>query len=188
MMSLRLSLAAAAIALAAPLAAQTAPPAASPAWGGPGGPGRHDMRGGGMDGMNPMAAFDALSPEGRKIMTDAMASARDQHRADHDKIAAAREKMLAVLEADKLDVTALKRAMDEEQATSNAARDRMQAAMISGFTKLSVQDRKAFAAYARAMRNRMQARMERWEQMRGKRGAGGMDGMEMMPPPPPPKP
>jgi uncharacterized membrane protein len=190
MRSLRLPLAVAALAIGAPLAAQSTPPSAPPpagpamqAWapeGGPHGPG--GMRGhGGHDGMMPMMGFEALSPDGRKIMIDAMRSAGESGKATHEQVKAAREKVLAVLEADRLDVTALKRAMDEEQAAVNAQRDRMQAAMIGGFSKLSLADRRSFVAYSRAMKNRMEARMEKWREMRGQ---GGPD----MPPPPPPRP
>ena len=181
------------LACAAPAVAQPAPP---PPMGAPDaamlgkGPnagmkmraGREGMRGG-MHGAMGGAMFDALSPEGRKIMTDAMASAGDTRRADHEQVRAARDRMMAVLEADRLDTGALKRAMDDEQAASTASRSRMQAAMIAGFAKLTPADRKAFVAYGRAMRNRMEARMEAW---RGMRGRGGRDAMT--PPPPPPLP
>ncbi len=171
------------LALAAPALAQAqmAPPAPGDRAmrAGPDGGGHRMMmrrHGGGMD-MSGM--FDALSPEGRKIMVDAMASAGSDRQAQHAQVRAARDRMMAILEADRLDTAALKRAMDDEQAASTAQRDRMQAAMIGGFTRLSVADRKAFVAYGRAMRNRMEARMEQWQK---RRGMGGMD----MPPPPPP--
>lgn len=195
--SFRLPLLAAAIAAAVPAIAQTPPPAmgagptpmhgpmrggpvaGAPMPGGPmGGPGMPHHGMGGMDGMDPRAMFDSLSPEGRKIMIDAMASAGDR-KSVHEQVRAARDHMLAVLDADRLDVGALKRAMDEEQASVNAQRDRMQQAMIGGFTRLSVADRKAFVAYARAMKNRMEARMDKWRALH-KRGEHGD-----MPPPPP---
>ncbi len=138
------------------------------------------MAGGGMGhGAMARGMFDALSPEGRKTMLDAMAAAGDTRKADHERVRAARDRMMTVLEADRLDTAALKRAMDDEQAASSAGRDRVQAAMLGGFAKLTVADRKAFVAYGRAMKNRMEARMEQWQK---RRGMGGMD----MPPPPPP--
>jgi uncharacterized membrane protein len=85
--------------------------------------------------------------------------------------------MLTLLEADKLDSAALKRALDDERNAANANRERHQAAMLAGFTKLSVADRKAFVVDARAMKSRMESRMQH---RRGKRG--GMAGD--MPPPP----
>lgn len=180
---LRAPLVAIGLALALPAPAQPAAPApqgeTAPAMrGGPDGGPHRMMRGhgGGMGKMRGM--FDALSPEGRKIMVDAMASAADDRREDRAKVRAARDRMMAVLEADRLDTSALKRVMDEEQAASTSRRDRMQAAMIAGFSKLSTADRKAFVAYSRAMKNRMEARMEQWQK---RRGMGGMD----MPPPPP---
>ncbi len=177
----QLPLIAVAVALAAPVAAQMPPPpmAAAPQ------PGHGPMRGGPdmahhrMEGMDPRAMFDSLSPEGRKIMIDAMAAAGDR-KSVHEQVRAARDHMLAVLDADRLDVGALKRAMDEEQAAVNAQRDRMQAAMVGGFARLSVADRRAFVAYSRAMKNRMEARMDKWRAMRTRNGSGDM------PPPPPP--
>ena len=72
---------------------------------------------------------------------------------------------------------ALKRALDDERNAANANRERHQAAMLAGFVKLSVADRKAFVIDARAMKSRMENRMQH---RRGKRG--GMAGD--MPPPP----
>ena len=164
---LRVPVLAIGLALAMPALAQATSPT------GPLSPAGQAMRGHGGGGMGKMRGmFDALSPEGRKIMAEAMASAAGDRRAQQVEVRAARDRMMAVLEADRLDTAALKRAMDEEQLAANGKRDRMQAAMIGGFTKLTVTDRKAFVAYARAMKNRMEARMEKWQQ---RRGMGGMD-------------
>ena len=188
MMKFDLPLAALALLIAAPALAQSVPPPAAAGMAMPDDGPRGTMRHGGGPGMRhggggPMRAmFDALSPEGRRIMIDAMASAGDARRADHERVKAARDRMMGVLEADRLDTAALKRAMDDEQAASTAARDRMQAAMINGFSRLTSADRKAFVAYGRAMKNRMEARMQKWQ---ARRGRGGMDGADMPPPPPP---
>lgn len=186
MFDTRLPLTALLLALAVPAAAQMAPPPpAGPgmeAGHGHGGEHRGMMmrggQGGGM-GMHGMAGmFDALSPEGRKTMHEAMMTAGTERKGVHEQVKAARDRMLTILDADRLDTGALKRAMDDEQAASNAARDRMQAAMLSGFSRLTVADRKAFVAYSHAMRNRMDARMAKW------RGRGGKDGSDMPMPPP----
>lgn len=158
----------------APVVAQTAPPPVPPAGGmmmhgGPGGPGR--MHGGRM--------FASMSEAGRKTMMDAMGP-RENRKAEHEQVRAARDRMLAVLDADRLDTAVLKRAMDDERAAANASRERHQAAMLSGFAKLSTADRKAFVADARAMKTRMESRMQKW------RGKGGMDGMGDMGDMPPP--
>lgn len=133
--------------------------------------GRHgEWRGrGGRDHMRGRA-FASLSPEGRTIMRDAMHGSVDRKQ-DHQAIMAARDRMLTVLDADKLDSAALKRAMDDERNVVNASRDRTQAAMQAGFAKLSVADRKAFVADARALKQRMEERVNKW------RGRGGMHGM-----------
>jgi Spy/CpxP family protein refolding chaperone len=171
-----------ALAAAVPAAAQTATPVApaapatAQAQRGPGGPGMH--------GRNRPQMFASLSPAGQQIMRDAMRPA--DPKTDHAAMKAARDQVLTLLDADKLDVAALKRAMADERAAADAMQVKRQAAMLAAFQKLSVADRKAFVVDARAMRDRMEARM-------GKRGWGGpggpgdMDGM-MPPPPPPPAP
>jgi Spy/CpxP family protein refolding chaperone len=180
-----------AFAAAVPATAQTAAPAApaAPAAAAPRGPGGHGMHG----GMKRQGMFASLSPAGQQIMRDAMRP--DDRKADHTAMKASRDQVLTLLDADKLDVAALKRAMDAERATAEAMHTKRQAAMLAAFQKLSVADRKAFVADARAMRDRMDARMGKGGRhgdmgghgMMG--GPGGMDGMDgMMPPPPPPAP
>ncbi|MFZ4689101.1 MAG: periplasmic heavy metal sensor [Polymorphobacter sp.] len=164
---------------AAPVLAQTAPPAppAAPAagkmmHGGMGGMG--GMRGHG--GMNPYAS---MSEAGRATMRDAMRAGGDR-KAEREQVKAARDRMLVLLDAERLDSSALKRAMDDERNAANASRERHQAAMLAAFGKLSVADRKAFVADSRAMKARMEQRVQQW---RGKRGAG-MPTDDMPPPPP----
>lgn len=152
---------------AGPLAAQPVPPP------GPGGPPM--MRGG--PGGPHGRMFGSMSDAGRRTMIEAMKGA--DPRADHEATKAARDRVLDVLDNDRLDVTALKRALDDEREASTAARMRHQAAMLAGFQKLSVADRKAFVADARAMRDRMEGKMKAWMGRRGGRGTGDM------PPPPP---
>ncbi len=134
---------------------------------------------GGRDGMRG-GLFAGLSDAGRTAMRDVMKAGGDP-RSDHYAVKAARDRMLVVLDADKLDVSALKRAMEDERKAAQIGHDRRQAAMLAGFGKLSAADRKAFVASARTMRDRMEARVG---QMRGGRGPGAPGGD--MPPPPPP--
>ena len=168
-----------AIAAAAPGLAQSAPaaPPAPPAGmmmhagpGGPGGPGGH--------GMMDMRAFPSMSEAGRKTMSEAMRAGGDR-KAEHETVKAARDRMLAILDADRLDTAALKRAMEDERNAANANRERHQAAMIAAFGKLSVADRKGFVADSRAMKTRMESRMKQWRGKRMMHGGGDM------PPPPP---
>lgn len=156
------------LAAAAPVAAQMPPPP-------PGGPamaaGHHGGR-----GMHGRGMFASMSEAGRKTMMEAMRGGGDR-RAEREQVKAARDRMLTLLEAERLDTGALKRALDDERNAANASRERHQAAMLAAFGKLSVADRKAFVADARAMKDRMESRMK---DRRGKRG-----GMDDMPPPPP---
>jgi uncharacterized membrane protein len=153
------------LAVAAPVAAQMPPPGA-------GMPGM----GHGPRGMHGRGMFASMSEAGRKTMMEAMRAGGDR-RAERDQVKAARDRMLTLLEAERLDTGALKKALDDERNAASASRERHQAAMLAAFAKLSVADRKAFVADARAMKTRMESRMKGW---RGKRG-----GMDDMPPPPP---
>jgi Spy/CpxP family protein refolding chaperone len=142
----RLSLLALAALLSAPALAQTPPPPP------PGGPGMHG-------GRMAERAFPSLSPEGRKIMMDAMRETRSE--TDRTDVRAARDRVGTVLSADKLDVTALRQAMDAERKLVDAQQQRRQEAMIGAFQKLSAADRKAFVADAKAGADRMRARIRR---------------------------
>lgn len=169
-----------ALLLAAPALAQTPPaPPAPPAAG--------DMRGhhGRMMGHR---MFPSMSEAGRATIREAM-MAGDDRKASRQKVEAAREKLLAALAADRLDMAAVKRAMDEERAVAQAGRDARQAAMLAAFQKLSAEDRKAFAADSRAMKDRMGKRMAEWrERWQQRRGHGGPRGDMPPPPPAPPRP
>ncbi len=155
---------------AAPAIAQVAPPPP------PGPPGEmmHDGRGR-MHFGNSM--FAGMSDAGKATMHGALHDGEPL--ADHEATHAARDRMLAVLDADRLDPVALRRAMDDEREAANAAKARRQGAMVAAFQQLSLADRRAFVVNARAMRNRVEDRMARW---RGRGGPGGP--APMMPPPP----
>jgi Spy/CpxP family protein refolding chaperone len=157
----------AALLAAAPVVAQPAPPPPPPA-------GQYGGAHGGMAGRHHGKAdrmFPSMSEAGRATMREAMMAGGDR-RAERDKVEAARERMLAALDADRFDAGAVKRAMDDERALAEATRQERQAAMLAAFGKLSVADRKAFVADSRAMKNRMDQRMQGWrERMRDRRGA-----------------
>lgn len=135
--------------IAAPALAQTPPPPPPP-----GGQGR----------MMGERAFPSLSPEGRQIMRDAMRNSRAG--ADQDEIRNARDRVGSIVAADRLDVNALRQAMDAERRLVDAQHKRRQDAMIAAFQKLTPADRKAFVADAKAGGDRMRAKM-------GQRGGGG---------------
>ncbi len=157
--------------LTVPAMAQMPPPPGDAMPDGPGGPGGRSMRG--PHGMQQM--FASMSPAGRTTMMAAFKNA--DPRMAHEATKAARDQMLAVLDADRLDPVALKRAMDDEREAASAAKLKQQGAMLVAFQQLSLADRRAFVADARAMRARMDSRMAEM------RKRGGPDGM--MPPPPP---
>jgi Spy/CpxP family protein refolding chaperone len=145
--------------ITAPAFAQSAPPAppapaaaphhAAPHHGAGAKMGRH------------MGMFPSMSEAGRAIMREAM-MAGGNRRDDRQKVEAAREKMLAALEAERFDAGAVKRAMEEERTLADATRQQRQAAMLAAFQKLSPEDRKAFVTDSRAMKARMKGRMEGW--------------------------
>ena len=140
--------------VAAPALAQSNAPTPAPA------PAGERMRG--PDGPMSHGRFSSLSPEGRQIMRDSLrASMNGDERA---KVRDARARVTALLSADKLDVTALRRAMDDERKLVDAQHGRTQEAMIAAFQKLSLADRKAFAKDAADGRDRIEGRMKR---MRG---------------------
>lgn len=170
----------AALLMAAPALAQMPPPP----------PGAADHRG--HQGMMGQRMFPSMSEAGRQTIREAM-MAGDDRKANRQKVEAAREKLLTALAADRLDVAAVKRAMDEERAVAESSRDAKQAAMLAAFQKLTPEDRKAFAADSRAMKERMGKRMadwrERWKDRRGPNGGpGGPGGPRGDMPPPPPRP
>ncbi len=174
-----LALAVAAL-VAAPAFAQTpAPPApAAPAWTpgeravhrdrhrGPGGPGR---------------MFGNVSEEGRAVLSAAMRSSTPEERAA---VRAARDRVTALIAADRLDVAALRRAMEEERRLVDQQQARRQAALLEAVQKLSPADRKAFAADASRGRQMAESRAAEWrawaEEYRRR--------MRDMPPPPAPPP
>jgi Spy/CpxP family protein refolding chaperone len=174
-------IAVAALLMAVPALAQTPPP--------PGAPAPHAM--GEMRGK-PGAhmghrMFPSMSEAGRAIVREAM-MAGDDRSASRQKMAAVRDKMMTVLAADRLDLAAVKRVMEEERALADASRTAKQAAMLAAVQKLSTEDRKAFVADSRAMKERMGKRMANWRERWQQRGHHGKRGDMPTPPPPPPRP
>ena len=149
--------------IAAPALAQSPPPP-------PPAPAPH-MGGQGMGGHRMgMRMFPSMSEAGRAVMREAM-MAGGNRREDRQKMAEVRDRMLTLVAADRLDTAALRRVMDEERALADASRQQRQAAMLAAVQKLSVEDRKAFVTDSRAMRDRMEQRMQGWRQrMRERRG------------------
>ncbi|WP_310475017.1 periplasmic heavy metal sensor [Sandarakinorhabdus sp.] len=164
--------------IAAPAFAQTAPPAPPAAHHA----GPHHGAGPRMGQMGGRM-FPTMSEAGRKTMHDAM-MAGGSRREDRQKVEAARDKMLAALEAERFDAGAVKRAMEEERSLADATRQQRQTAMLAAFQKLSPEDRKAFVTDSRAMKARMQGRMEGWRD--GMRSRMQMRSLGQPPVPPAP--
>lgn len=146
----RAGVAALALAIATPVAAQAMGP------------------GGGM-GLGGARMFQDMSPEGRAIMRQAMRDARESDTVVA--IHAARGRMLDILAADPFDAAALQRTMQEERQLVLSQHQRMHAAMVAGFSRLTPADRRAFATSARAAREWMEDRREqRRERFEGRAG------------------
>lgn len=152
--------------LATPALAQSASPATQPAAQSssqsatPADAGRrgHMMRPGSKRSMHRGNPFEGVSAEGRRALMTAMRSSPE----DRAAVSAARDKVSKVLAADKLDARALKAAMDEERRAVDAQHVQQQQRMLAAIEKLSVEDRKAFAAATQKARAEMQARMTEW--------------------------
>ena len=155
---------AAAALIAAPALAQTANPPAHPAM--QAAPGHEHGRAGRMH-RAPM--FQNMSPEGRKILTDAMRGTQE----DRASVAAARDRINTLVGADRLDTGALKRAMSDERRLVDGQHAKRQEAMLAAVQKLSVEDRKAFAADASKARADVERRTAEWRKRAEDRRKGG---------------
>ncbi len=158
--------------LAAPVLAQAASPA-PPAGAEAPRAGAYGKR------MNRHDMWANVSPEGRAILRETM---RGDPK-DREAIKASRDRINAIVGAEKLDVAALRKAMAAERRLVDAQHANRQASMLAAIQKLSPADRKAFAEDARRARADVEARTAQWR----KRAQGGQR-MPDMPPPPPPAP
>lgn len=156
---LRVALAAALLGgVALPAAAQDAPPPIR----------APEIAQGPMHGGKAMRfMFRNLSPEGQATIRSALQSVHND--GTRDGIKAARDRQLALLEADRLDVGALQRAMLEERNLAQGAHQRMQQALLGAYQRLSVADRRALVASAREAKSWMEGRRaERRERARAR--------------------
>lgn len=167
----RLILATMAVAIAAPALAQVPPPPPPP----PGLDGEDQVRERviirrvGPDGMasaqgggprvmmfqhGPWGVLSGLSPDGQKIMREAMSPQRPTA-AEQSAVRAARERTLNLIAADRLDIAAIRKAQADERAAAMAQHARQQDAMLAAYQKLSAADRKAFVDGMRGNQDRM---------------------------------
>lgn len=157
-LSLKAACAALAVAIAAPALAQVAPPAppAPP-------PGPAVIRiSPGMEGRRWVDRFEGMSPEGRRILSEAMRPQMTPQ--DRQATKAARDRVLALIAADKLDVAAVRRAQAAERELVVRQHEKQQAAMLEAYQKLSLADRKAFVEGMQDQEDRMRRHMERARQ------------------------
>lgn len=117
--------------------------------------------------------FASLSPEGRIVLAEAMRGSPE----DRAAVKAARDRINTLVGADKLDAGALKRAMDEERRLMDGQRAKRQQMLLSALQKLSVEDRKAFAADADKARAGVERRTSEWRKRREDRGTRSPDGI-----------
>lgn len=144
---LKAAAAALAIAVAAPSFAQAAPPP----------PAQKDVLirriSPGMHGWREMDRFGGMSAEGRAVLREAMKP--QQTPQDREAVRAARQRVLTLLSAEKLDVGAVRRAQAAERELVVKQHERQQDAMLAAYQKLSAADRKAFADGMRDREERM---------------------------------
>jgi hypothetical protein len=165
----KILIAATAAMLAMPVLAQAAPPAPPTT----AEAGNERMR---MVRMHRKDMWANVSPEGRAILRETL---RGDPK-DREATRAARDRINTIVGAEKLDVPALRRAMEDERRLVDAQHGKRQASMLAAIQKLSAADRKAFAEDARRARADVEARTANWR----KRAEDGR-GMRDMPPPPP---
>ncbi len=103
--------------------------------------------------------FAGMTPAGRQTLSEAMRGAPGDRLAEREAVSAARDRMLTLLEQDRIDAGTMRRAMDDERAAADATHQRRQAALLAALQKLSPADRKAFVANSRAAKNRMDDRL-----------------------------
>lgn len=145
-----------AAAVAAPALAQSAPP---PPPLPPGADSAPTMRGNIFERRGDRGGygmFRNVSPEAQAVLTDAFTGPNPA--SDRQDVRAARDAILRVLEADRLDTAALRRAMDEERRIIDRQQTARQERLLSAYQKLSLEDRRALASDGRQARDRV-ARM-----------------------------
>lgn len=121
----------------------------------------------GPGGFGMMDQFEDMSPEGRRLIMEAMRPQVSPQ--DRQATKAARDRVLKLIAADKLDVAAIRRAQAVERELVVKQHERQQAAMLDAYQKLSLADRRAFVEgmgdQEERMLKHMQRARERMEEM-----------------------
>jgi uncharacterized protein YPO0396 len=119
-----------------------------------------------------------VSAEGRAILRQTLGGDPK----DREATRAARDRINDIVGAEKLDVSALRRAMDDERRLVDSQHAKRQAGMLAAIQKLTPADRKAFAEDARRGRETVETRTAEWR----KWAQEYRNRMKDMPPPPMP--
>jgi uncharacterized membrane protein len=129
---------------------------------------REGGEGGKLMGLRLRDVMMKLSPEGRKIMMDSMRAQPDLMKENREKQRINHDRILAIINADKFDAGALKKAFAEERNLNEAAQQNRQDALVSTLSKLSDADRKIVATSMMEMRDKMQERAGKWRDHKGR--------------------
>lgn len=103
--------------------------------------------------------FSGMSPEGRQILREAM-EPKDSPQ-DRQALQAARQRLLSLIAADRLDVAAIRKAQAAERELVTRQHERKQEALLAAYQKMSAADRKAFTEGMRSQEERMLEHMKR---------------------------
>ncbi|MBB4631863.1 hypothetical protein [Sphingosinicella soli] len=99
------------------------------------------------------APFAEMSPQGAAIIAQALQAQRIPSNAEE--VRKARQKVLDLISAERLDIDAIRKAQAEERALAIKEHARAQEKMLKAYQRLSLQDRRAFANGMRAQEERM---------------------------------
>ncbi|WP_374598791.1 hypothetical protein [Sphingosinicella sp.] len=105
------------------------------------------------------APFADMSPQGAAIIAEAMQAQRIPSNAEE--VRKARQKVLDLISAERLDIEAIRRAQAEERALAIKEHARAQEKMLKAYQRLSLQDRRAFAEGMREQEERMMQHLAR---------------------------
>ena len=124
------------------------------------------------------APFADMSPQGAAIIAQAMQAQRIPSNAEE--VRRARQKVLDLISAEKLDLDAIRRAQAEERALAIKEHARAQEKMLKAYQRLSLQDRRAFAEGMREQEERMMQHLARArERMKNAQERSRMDADRM---------
>lgn len=105
------------------------------------------------------APFADMSPQGAAIIADAMRQERIPTNAEE--VRRARQRVLDLISAEKLDMDAIRKAQAQERAIAIKEHARAQEKMLKAYQRLSLSDRRAFAEGMHEQEERMMQHLAR---------------------------